>query len=154
MLPLPVLGRRGHPKTALAWQDLLFVTPRHPTRAAGFILLILTALGGGVLGLVLLDSGVSSTVSAWFTGVSFALFIVLCGVAALGWLWREHEVWRVLGGPEHLAARVRARAEQDAARSAAVRASYAARAADNADRGANDPHGAEARVGPPPRLDG
>ncbi|GAA1400400.1 hypothetical protein ACFQZ4_44025 [Catellatospora coxensis] len=131
------------------------MTPRHPTRSAGFVLLVLTALCGGVLGLVLLDNRISPTVSTWLAAVSFALFVVLCGVAALGWFWREHEVWQVLGGPEQLAARVRDRAEQQAAYAAAVHASYQARAAEEAaHRAANDPHSTEAKAGPPPRVSG
>ncbi|MEU7820300.1 hypothetical protein [Catellatospora sp. NPDC049133] len=131
------------------------MTPRHPTRSAGFVVLVLTTLCGGVLGLVMLVNRIEPTVSTWLAGVSFALFVMLCGVAAPGWFWREHEVWRALGGPEQLAAQVRAHAEQQAAYSAAVHASYQARAAQEAAHcTANGPDRTEAKAGPPPRIDG
>jgi hypothetical protein len=56
-------------------------------------LMLLSAIAGAVF-TVFYDANHGSTPYGVLAGISFACFVVLFGLYWLGWLLREHELWR------------------------------------------------------------
>lgn len=96
----------------------------HPTQTPRLYLLLLSALGTGVVGLICvgnLDREFRDLAPLlnWVIICAFALFVIFCAVLAVAWVMREHAVWRESGGLAAAVAQAKQRAYLEAEEKAA-----------------------------------